>query len=243
MSIYQFSNYDKNRTIPFCPSDTRKNWHENLRKYQNDKTIQYYKENPIEYKFNNYGFRTPDDFNSDDKGNIFLGCSHTMGVGHHLKNTWSYKLNKDLGGKFWNLSQGGSGVDCAFRLLYGFKDFLNVKNIFHFAPTMHKYRYEFIIDSHPKFMNIMYDNGKRAKRFLGDKFIYDSLMDENVAKINYEKSIFAIKNISKDMNCNYYLLDEEVMDFKDDGSIKARDFEHYTINQQHHLYKSFLDIC
>ena len=130
-------------------------------------------------------------------------------------------LNKDLGGKFWNLSQGGSGVDCAFRLLYGFKDFLNVKNIFHFAPTMHKYRYEFIIDSHPKFMNIMYDNGKRAKRFLGDKFIYDSLMDENVAKINYEKSIFAIKNISKDMNCNYYLLDEEVMDFKDDGSIKA----------------------
>ena len=44
------------------------------------------------------------------------------------------------------------------------------------------------------------------------------------------------------MNCNYYVLDEKVMDFKDDDSIKARDFQHYTINQQNHLYESFLKI-
>ena len=241
MNVYQFSHYDKNRTIPFCPMDTKKLWRDNSRKYPNDKTTQYYTENPIEYKFNNYGFRTPDDFN-DDEGNIFLGCSHTIGIGHHLENTWSYKLNQSLGGKFWNLSQGGSGVDTAFRLLYGFKDSLNVKNIFHFAPTMHKYRYEFIIDSQPRFMNIMYDNGKHAKRFLGNMFVEQSLVDDKVAQINYDKSILAIQSIAKNMNCNYYFLDEKVMDFKDDASIKARDFEHYTINQQNHLYQNFLII-
>tara|TARA_B100000519_G_C14146294_1_gene392304 strand:- start:52 stop:780 length:729 start_codon:yes stop_codon:yes gene_type:complete len=241
MNVYQFSHYDKNRTIPFCPMDTKKLWRDNSQKYPNDKTTQYYTENPIEYKFNNYGFRTPDDFN-DDEGNIFLGCSHTIGIGHHLENTWSYKLNQSLGGKFWNLSQGGSGVDTAFRLLYGFKDSLNVKNIFHFAPTMHKYRYEFIIDSQPRFMNIMYDNGKHAKRFLGNMFVEQSLVDDKVAQINYDKSILAIQSMAKNMNCNYYFLDEKVMDFKDDASIKARDFEHYTINQQNHLYQNFLKI-
>ena len=39
-----------------------------------------------------------------------------------------------------------------------------------------------------------------------------------------------------------YFLDEKVMDFKDEASIKARDFEHYTINQQNHLYQNFLKI-
>ena len=129
MSTYQFSHYDKNRTIPFCPMDTTKLWRDNSRKYPNDKTTQYYTENPIEYKFNNYGFRTPDDFNYDD-GNVFLGCSHKIGIGHHLENTWSYKLNKFMGGKFWNLSQGGSGVDTAFRLLYGFQNHLNIKILY-----------------------------------------------------------------------------------------------------------------
>ena len=40
----------------------------------------------IEYKLNNEGFRTPDDFNSMDEGNIFLGCSHTFGVGLPIEN-------------------------------------------------------------------------------------------------------------------------------------------------------------
>jgi hypothetical protein len=191
MNVYQFSHYDKNRTIPFCPMDTKKLWRDNSRKYPNDKTTQYYTENPIEYKFNNYGFRTPDDFN-DDEGNIFLGCSHTIGIGHHLENTWSYKLNQSLGGKFWNLSQGG--------------------------------------------------NGKHAKRFLGNMFVEQSLVDDKVAQINYDKSILAIQSMAKKMNCNYYFLDEKVMDFKDEASIKARDFEHYTINQQNHLYQNFLKI-
>ena len=113
---------------------------------------------------------------------------------------------------------------------------------FHFAPTMHKYRYEFIIDSEPRPMNILYDDGKHARRFLGDMFVEQSLLDDEVAQINYDKSILAIQSIAEDMNCNYYVLDVKVMDFKDDDSIKARDFQHYTINQQNHLYESFIKI-
>ena len=242
MSVYKFSHYDKNIKIPFCPMDTKKLWRDNQRSFPNDKTTQYYLENPIEYQFNNYGFRTPDDFNNIDYGNVFLGCSHTIGIGHHLENTWSFKVNQTIGGKFWNLSQGGSGTDTAFRLLYGFKDLLAFKNVFHFAPTMHKYRYEFIIDSQPRLMNISYDNGKHAKRFLSDMFVEQSLVDEDVAQINYDKSIHSIKSLVDEIGGNYYLLDEKVMDFNDKNSIKARDFTHYTIDQQEHLYQSFLKI-
>ena len=66
---------------------------------------------------------------------------------------------------------------------------------------------------------IMYDNGKHAKRFLGNMFVEQSLVDDKVAQINYDKSILAIQSIAKNMNCNYYFLDEKVMDFKDDSSI------------------------
>lgn len=243
IDVYKFSRYDKNRNVEFCPMDTRQLWDKNSKEYSDDKAIKYYQENPIEYSFNNYGFRTPDDFNHDDDGNIFLGCSHTFGIGHHLENTWSYKLNKFMGGKFWNLSQGGTGVDTAFRLLYGFKDYLNGKNIFHYAPTFHSYRYEFIIESEPRLMNILYDNGRHAKRFLGNRFVEESLADDRVAKLNYDKSIYAIESLSEEMGCNYYVLTESILgDYKDDNSIKARDFTHHTIGEQTHIYDSFLNI-
>ena len=241
MSIYQTSTYDKNQTTKFFPIDTENLQYENsIRKYPNSKTTKYYQENPIEYSFNNYGFRTPDNFNHDDDGNIFLGCSHTIGIGHHLENTWSYKLNKFMGGKFWNLSQGGTGVDTAFRLLYGFKDYLNGKNIFHYAPIFHSYRYEFIIDSQPIILNMGWP--KSYSHIVGDKFVEESLVDDRVAKLGYDKSILAIESMAQDMNCNYYLLNEDVMDINDEDSIGARDFAHYTIDQQQQVYDSFLNI-
>ena len=136
MSVYQSSVYKKNEVWEWCNPDSKELFEKNCKKYPNNKSLKYYKENPIEYSFNNYGFRTPDDFNDKDDGNVFLGCSDTMGVGNHLENTWPYKVNKEVGGKFWNLSQAGSGIQTDFRLLYGFKDYLKksiliVKYMYH----------------------------------------------------------------------------------------------------------------
>ena len=102
-------NFLKNKEYGFIETDSEVVWNEILRKKYNNFnnfSIKYYIENPIKYKLNNFGFRTPDDFNSEDEGNVFLGCSHTFGIGHHLENVWSYKLNQIIGGKFWNLGIG-----------------------------------------------------------------------------------------------------------------------------------------
>jgi hypothetical protein len=245
MSTYRTSLYNKNKTELFCAMDTQELWDKNSKKYLNDETTKYYQKNPIEYFFNNCGFRTPDDFNDKDEGNIFLGCSNTMGIGHLLENTWSYKLNKHIGGKFWNLSQGGSGTDTAFRLLYGFKDYLKVKNIFHLTtPSYHPFRYEFIINSKPILMNVLFDDGKYAKELLGDDFVENSLMNEDFAKLRYDKTMYAIKSLAKDMGCNYHVFveTEDVWNIKEDSSIGARDFVHMTIGQQNSIYESFLKI-
>ena len=115
-------------------------------------------ENPIEYKLNNEKFRTPDDFNLIDEGNVYLGCSHTFGIGLHLENVWSYKLNQKIGGKFWNLSVAGTGVVSHYRILKGYYKELKIKNIFHFAP---KYpRFEFIINHKPFSFNMGADGVK-----------------------------------------------------------------------------------
>ena len=222
--------------------DTKEAWEKNSKDVDNP-TIKYYRENPIEYKFNNCGFRTPDDFNDIDQGNIFLGCSHTVGIGHHLENTWSYKLNEHIGGKFWNLGQGGSGVNTAFRLLYGFKDYLKGKTIFHFGPYYHAYRYEFIIDSKPIQTNILYNDGKYAKKFLGDMLVEQSLVNDEVAHLDYRKNIYAIKSLAKEIGIDYHILGDEIFDdLIEDNSILARDLTHFSISKQNHIYKSFLKI-
>jgi len=68
----------------------------------------------ITYKFNSYGFRS-DDF-SYEPGIVFLGCSHTVGVGLPVESTWSHMVSTRLNVKRYNLGIGGASNDTAFRL-------------------------------------------------------------------------------------------------------------------------------
>jgi hypothetical protein len=202
------------------------------------KSLKYYKENPIEYKNNNYGFRTPDDFNDTDEGNVFLGCSFTFGTGHHLENTWAYKVNQDIGGKFWNLSLPGCGMDESFRYLYEFKDYLKIKNIFHLAPSFQQTRYEFIVDGKPLRLNLV-DRGKLEKHHS------DILIDDKYQLLHFQKNYNAIKGLSQDLNCNYYLLSDEIdsySDFDDEKSIIARDLIHPSTGYNNRIYKEFMKL-
>ena len=260
MSLYQSSIYRKNESWEWCNPDSKELFEKNCKKYSNNKSLKYYKENPIEYSFNNYGFRTTDDFNDINEGNVFLGCSDTMGVGHLLENTWPYKVNKEVGGKFWNLSQGGSGIQTAFRLLYGFKDYLKVKNIFHLA--LHHPRFEFIQDDTViKLANWMiddrmqsdneptileyYDNGqvKRIEINSFKEFYVNVLGNDHYTNFTYKSYIYALKGLAKEMGCNYYyLIDDDVDDIEEDP-MEARDLGgHATVGQLDSISKKFLEV-
>lgn len=231
-----------NNEYDFIETDSAIIWDEHLqRKYYNSHkySIQYYIKNPVKYKLNNCGFRTPDDFNSEDEGNVFLGCSHTFGIGHHLENTWSYKLNQTIGGKFWNLGIGGTGVATHFRLLLGFYKELKIKNIFHFAP---KYpRYEFIENGMPQ--NYIINDYKKSWESKFGNLMVDSLLTDEQCEFNWMSYTYAIKGLAKEIGCNYYLIEGDAgWHGQDDNSLVARDLLHHTTKVQHSIYLDFLKI-
>ena len=231
-----------NSGYDFIETDSVKNWDKHLkRRYNNSKkySIQYYTKNPIKYQLNNCGFRTPDDFNSTDVGNVFLGCSHTFGIGHHLENIWSYKLNQIIGGKFWNLSIGGTGVATHFRLLLGFYKELKIKNIFHFAP---KYpRYEFMENGMPQ--NYIINDYKESWESKFGTLLADSLLTNEQCEFHWISYIYAIKGLAKEIGCDYYLINGDTgWHGQDDNSLLARDLLHHTTKAQHLIYQDFLKI-
>ncbi len=242
--VYKYRNqldyegYKPNRQYQFIDTDSENQWKKILKYNTDNHSVEYYIKNPIQYKLNNYGFRTPDDFNNYDEGNVFLGCSHTFGVGHHLENTWSYKLNQTIGGKFWNLGIGGSGVMTHFRLLLGFYKELKIKNIFHFAP---KYpRYEFIENGVPQHY-ILNEFSKNWKDKFGNLVINSLLTNEQI-EFNWLAYTNAIKSIANEVGCNYYLIEGDIGLFNTDESLLARDLVHHTTKEQDLIYKNFLKL-
>ena len=247
---FKISRYEGGSIDNWCDTDTKELFITNCKEGNfNDESVTYYKENSIEYSFNNFGFRTPDDFNDSDEGNLFLGCSHTMGVGLSLENVWSYKLNKKIGGKFWNLAQAGSGVMTSYRLLYAWKDYLNIKNIFHYIPPWHSYRFEYfaniredkiepvILGSH------VWRQPELLQKLFKQTFI-TALLDDDYSNFVLQTHINAIKFISQEIGCNYYVLRDNLHASNPDSPVKdkieARDLIHYGIEKHNFLYQKFL---
>lgn len=224
---YKYSFYPKNKTLLWCPMDTKERFYDNLKNDPSNETLNYYLNNPIEYQFNNNGFRTADDFNINEEGNVYLGCSFTMGIGLHLEDTWAYKLNQTIGGKFWNLSLGGSSIMSQFRILYGFHEELKIKNIFHFAPILP--RYEFFIDGKPRIISIH----DKEHEELYSKYLIDN-EQLNLLYITYVNSI---KNLANKIECNYYHLGY----FPDRYDKLARDLAHPSKKFHDTLYDVFLN--
>jgi hypothetical protein len=242
MSLYKnkgyWAKYKSNQTIYNVGMDNINHLYKNLDKYPNNFSLKYHQQNPIEYRINNEGFRTNDDFNSEDVGNVFLGCSHTFGVGLHLENTWGYKLNDLIGGKFWNLSIPGTGVMTHYRILKGYYKELKIKNIFHFAPRMYP-RYEFIVNNKP--MEFIIGSTNEEMDNLFGNLINESLLNDDQLELTYNSHIDAIKWLSHEIGANYYSCDmDEVFKIKNDISLEARDMSHFSVCTHDLIFKYFL---
>lgn len=120
--------------------DSKELFEKNLKENPDHPCLLHYEKYPIEYRTNNHGFRSPSDIEEGFDGNVYLGCSHTFGIGHYFENIWVSKLNEKVGGKCLNLGVPGTGIGTGSRLLHDLLGIIKPKNIF--CHYIHPYRYE-----------------------------------------------------------------------------------------------------
>lgn len=208
LNINDFTrNHLVNKTLYWSGSDQEQDFKKRIKKEGHTQTVQHYLKNPIEYTYNNFGYRTYDDFNRKDKGIVTLGCSYTEGVGLHLEHTWSYRIAKKLNKKFWNLGEGGFGLDkCYYNLLF-FIDYLLFDDIFLLIPP--KFRFCFYTQDNPfqKNSNDIWKNKSINGPFNNrrtNEILFSSETTESLRQLTY---LHAIKYLAITKNKNLYILD------------------------------------
>jgi len=108
-------------------TDSEQTFEHNKKNHPNNPDFLRYNNKSISYKFNNLGFRSDFDYQKEDAGNIFIGCSMTEGVGLKWDETYHEHLSQTLEGKRINLSIGGTGIDSWSRILFQYKDFFQIQ--------------------------------------------------------------------------------------------------------------------
>ena len=139
-------NHLKNQTVSWLPMDTKEVF---LEHQSNDDTRKALKklnwtEDNVKYKFNSQGFRS-DDFNSKGDSIVWLGCSHTLGIGINFEDTASYIVSRQLGYNCFNLGLAGGSNDTCFRFAYHWIEKLHPKIVVIMAPSI--YRFEIAYNS------------------------------------------------------------------------------------------------
>jgi hypothetical protein len=122
-----YSWYPKNNTVEWSGTDQPQNMDPNW-------TI------PISYKFNNQGFRTYAlDIINDNKINVALGCSQTMGIGLPVEMTWPFQIEKLTGIKTVNLGLGGASADTVARLLTNVSGLFDIHSVYILWPSYNRF--------------------------------------------------------------------------------------------------------
>jgi len=101
-----------NKTLAWASTD-------NLDDYLKRKAdvAEHYKEDPVQYEFNSYGYRSMEFSEAVDDGFIFVsGCSHTMGIGNRLEDLWWSKVGEYNDLPVVNTAQESFGTDYMFAV-------------------------------------------------------------------------------------------------------------------------------
>lgn len=227
----------RNTTILWEGTDSLEQFNTNRIKSPSDETLLYYIKNPIEYNFNKYGYRA---INKDDKAdkilNLYLGCSHTFGTGHHIENTWSYMLHKEIGGGYLNLGQPGTGLLTGYRLLKYWLPKISVRNVFIFYP--HAARYEYYLPKSDKYQTI-------TSHFPDLTGTVTDALNHNFNMELYKELVSnSIRQICQEFSTPLYMLTEfpGFLGNLKNTSLKARDLIHIDSIHQSSIKNNFLKL-
>lgn len=171
----------------------------------------------INYTYNHQGFRA-EEFD-DRAAGLAIGCSHTMGAGNRLEQTWPFLLSQLAGIHVWNLGVGGAALDTNFRLLDHYIKILRPRFVVHGVPQIS--RFEFYMNDRWWSVVAGYLPSELEQIHPYIKQYY--MHDEN-SEINVRKNLMAIRYLCKSLDIPYYAMDvQQTMDMNE---CAARDLIH-----------------
>lgn len=205
-----------NQELQWLPMDTKQLYNKNLKEKYTQLEKYGWIDAPITYKFNSYGFRS-DEF-SLDPNIVFLGCSHTCGIGMPIEQTWASIVSKTLGLKNFNLGVGGSSNDTAFRLGQHWIPQLNPNIVIFLSPE--RSRFELHNDKHIQDWGTWQEHHSEDYKMLWRTWI----LNNTNSNMNYLKNKLALEQICDKLNIK--LLHTEYRDISCNGHDLARDLGH-----------------
>ena len=188
IKVTQKSFYDAyaGQELEWLGMDSKETYEENLINKRELLEQHGWLDRKITYKFNKHGFRS-DEFSEGDSV-MFLGCSHTIGVGLPLESTWTYLVAQRLNLKYYNLSIGGGSNDSAFRMAYNYVPILKPKLVIFLLPRANRLE----VISHE---NDIYNVGPEYYPEHYHGFFDSWLSNDDNPNINLMRNLLAINSL------------------------------------------------
>jgi hypothetical protein len=208
-----------NQEIDWLPMDDEERYEHNLK--TNKTLLEKYNwiGKKFTYRFNSDGFRS-EEFEGDQDCVVFLGCSHTMGIGVPNDTVWTSLVAASLGLKCYNLGIGGASNDTAFRLGYHYIPKLKPKLVVLLVPDQDRFE---LFDRHRNFF--------QYGPWCADHFYKQwSLMEAN-SYLNKLKNTLALTAVCNSINAKFINFDSNAIKVVD----LARDLGHFGI-ESHRMF-------
>jgi hypothetical protein len=199
-----------NQTLAWLPGDTEERYKQNLILHRDQLRELGWIDADISYSFNSCGFRCAEF--TDMPTAMFLGCSHTVGIGMPVDKIWPELVSKALNMSCANLGIGGGSLDTAFRLCHGYIDSIRPKILVLLRPEITRIEL---------FQAPTYEPTQYGAGFDDIDFYKIWLLDDRNHWAQQTKNIMAIRSMCKDRGIRF-------VDMESGGSRLdlARDLQH-----------------
>lgn len=202
-------NYSKlaGKTVQWDTSDSQEKFQANIQdpvKYQLLLDLGYINA-PIEYSFNQDGFRTGEFNRHYDV--VCFGCSFTMGTGVTYQHTWPAQLEQITGLTCANLGHSGSSNDTAFRMADHYLEKLRPQYAVWLQTDAH--RIELLDDSVNSSLNIIAAHKEHPCE--NDYFTKVWFSSESNHHINQRKNTLAFEKICNSLGIKSIILTRDQM--------------------------------
>jgi len=217
-------------------SDDEERWNENQKNPKSKAKLEKLGWTPdsFEYHCDSLGFRNNKDLEKNVPYTLFLGCSHTFGIGLPIECVWTSIVTKFLQKPTYNAARAGAGIDSCYRILkYLINQDYKFENLFLFSP--HPGRIEIWDEFEKKWMVATW-----WSHYPKDLLSY--LNHQYFTQINFDKTLDAIENLCVKNKINLVHMNTDSCDDLIIDDCKARDLMHAGKDAHEKIAYRFIDI-